>query len=140
MTAHTEAAVVETDIDVNRLRELAVSDAAGAIVTFEGVVRNHDRGRQVTGIRYVGHPSASEVMRTTVAEFEHREGIHTIVACHRVGDLAVGDMALLVVVGASHRSQAFRCASDLVDRIKETLPIWKLQRFANGDEEWAQCP
>ncbi|MDU7359679.1 MAG: molybdenum cofactor biosynthesis protein MoaE [Propionibacteriaceae bacterium] len=135
-----EAAVVEIAIDDAQLEHFAGDDAAGAVVTFRGVVRNHDDGRGVTGIRYVGHPSADAVMKRTVAEFQERDGVHAIAAHHRVGDLAIGDAALVVVVGASHRKQAFQCASDLVDRIKETLPIWKLQRFTDGSEEWSQCP
>lgn len=140
MVARMDAAVVEVTIDDAQLEAFAGDDAAGAVVTFRGVVRNHDDGRAVAGIRYVGHPSADAVMRRTVAEFQDRDGVHAVAAHHRVGDLAIGDAALVVVVGASHRKQAFACASDLVDRIKEALPIWKLQRFTDGSEEWSQCP
>lgn len=140
MTARVTGAVVDAPIDSDHLFSLVANDAAGAVVTFRGAVRNHDDGKGVTALRYVGHPSADEVMRRTVAEFEAREGVHAIAAHHRVGDLDIGDVALYVAVAASHRKQAFDCASDLVDRVKEVLPIWKLQFLADGGQEWSQCP
>ena len=120
---------------------LSVSDErAGATVTFTGVVRNHDHGRSVAGIEYVGHPSSTDVMTEVVGEFAGREGVHAIAAQHRVGELGIGGVALYVAVAASHRRQAFECASDLVDRIKESLPIWKKQYLADGTHEWSECP
>ena len=129
-----------TDLDTDSLLEFVQDDRAGAVVTFVGVVRNHDHGKEVTGIEYVGHPSADEVMRTVVEEFASREGVHAVAAQHRVGMLGIGGVALYVAVAASHRGQAFGCASDLVDRVKEVLPIWKKQFLANGSHEWSQCP
>lgn len=134
------AAVVDTDVDCDALYAEVSDDRAGAIVSFCGAVRNHDAGKPVTGIEYVGHPSADEVMRATVAEFSEREGVHAIAAQHRVGELGIGGVALYVAVAASHRGQAFSCASDLVDRVKEVLPIWKKQYLADGTHEWSQCP
>lgn len=132
--------VTPDPIDCAALRAWVSDERAGAVVTFEGIVRNHDHGRAVTGIEYVGHPSASDVVARAVAEFTEREGVHAVVAQHRVGVLAVGEVALFVAVGASHRGQAFSCASDLVDRIKEVLPVWKKQLFADGTHEWTACP
>lgn len=132
--------VVDRAIDGDALVELVADDRAGAVVTFEGVVRNHDHGKAVTGIEYVGHPSAGDVMGEVVASFADREGVHAIAAQHRVGMLGIGGAALFVAVAASHRSQAFQCASDLVDRIKESLPIWKKQYLADGTHEWSECP
>lgn len=132
--------VVEMDIDVDALEAAVSSDRAGAVVTFAGVVRNHDHGKAVTGIDYVGHPSADEVLRELVAEFSGRDGVHAMVAQHRVGSLGIGGIALFVAVAASHRSQAFGCASDFVDEVKRCLPIWKKQYLADGSYEWSQCP
>ncbi len=132
--------VTSEDVDCDALRAAVSDDKAGAVVTFAGVVRNHDHGKAVTGIEYVGHPSADEVMREVVAEFEGREGVHAVVAQHRVGHLGIGGVALFVAVAASHRVQAFTCAADLVDRVKEKLPIWKKQFLANGTHEWSECP
>ena len=140
MTARTLSGIVDVDIDCDALDDWALDDRAGALVTFRGAVRNHDHGKSVTGIEYLGHPSAEEVMAEVVAEFADREGIHAIAAQHRVGELGIGGVALHVAVAASHRHQAFECTSDLVDRVKEKLPIWKKQLLADGSHEWSQCP
>lgn len=132
--------VVEVDIDPDALEAAVSSDKAGAVVTFAGVVRNHDHGLAVDGIDYIGHPSADAILREVVAEFAGREGVHAIVAQHRVGSLGIGGIALFVAVAASHRSQAFGCASDFVDEVKRRLPIWKKQYLCDGGYEWSQCP
>lgn len=140
MTTKQIADVVDVDIDCEALQAAVLDGKAGAVVTFQGIVRNHDDGKAVTGIEYVGHPTSAEVMREVVAEFSDREGVHAIAAHHRVGELGIGGVALYVAVSASHRKQAFDCASELVDRVKEKLPIWKKQLFTDGSHEWSQCP
>ncbi len=134
------AGVTTEDIDTDALLAAVSDDRAGAVVSFSGVVRNHDHGKAVTGIEYVGHPSADDVMREVLAEFADREGVHAIAAQHRIGHLGIGGVALYVAVAASHRAQAFGCASDFVDRVKEKLPIWKKQFLVDGTHEWSQCP
>lgn len=134
------AAISDQPLDAVRIAGLVSDDRAGATVTFTGVVRNHDHGREVTGIEYVGHPSAESIIAEVAAEFTSREGVHVIAVEHRVGTLVVGDLALVAAVSASHRSQAFTTCSDLVDRIKEKLPIWKRQLFTDGTAEWSNCP
>ncbi len=134
------AAVRNQPLDVVGLSALVTDDRAGATVTFTGVVRDHDHGRGVTGIEYVGHPSADAVLAEVAGEFTGRDGVHAIAVEHRVGTLAVGDLALVASVSASHRAQAFGVCSDLVDRIKERLPIWKRQLFTDGTAEWSNCP
>ena len=134
------AAVDDRPLDVARLAALVSDDRAGATVTFTGVVRNHDAGRAVDGIEYVGHPSADAIIAEVAAEFTGREGVHAIVVAHRVGTLSIGDLALVAMVSASHRAQAFSTCSDLVDLIKQRLPIWKRQVFSDGSSEWSNCP
>ena len=134
------AAVDDRPLDVARLAALVSDDRAGATVTFTGVVRNHDAGRAVDGIEYVGHPSADAIIAEVAAEFTGREGVHAIVVAHRVGTLTIGDLALVAAVSASHRAQAFSTCSDLVDLIKQRLPIWKRQVFSDGSSEWSNCP
>ncbi len=134
------AAVRDEPLDVVGLAALVSDDRAGATVTFTGVVRDHDHGRSVTGIEYVGHPSADAVLAEVAAEFTGRDGVHAIAVEHRVGTLTIGDLALVAAVSASHRAQAFGACSDLVDRIKERLPIWKRQLFTDGTAEWSNCP
>lgn len=132
--------VVDVDIDPDQLEAAVSSAKAGAVVTFAGVVRNHDHGKAVTGIDYIGHPSADAILREAVAEFAGRDGVHAIVAQHRVGSLGIGGIALFVAVSASHRKEAFGCASDFVDEVKRRLPIWKKQHLVDGSYEWSQCP
>ncbi|NMD47974.1 MAG: molybdenum cofactor biosynthesis protein MoaE [Propionibacterium sp.] len=134
------AAVRDQTLDAVRVAGLVSDDRAGATVTFTGVVRNHDHGRAVTGIEYVGHPSADAVLAEIAAEFTGREGVHAVAVEHRIGTLAVGDLALVAAVSASHRAQAFSTCSELVDRVKEKLPIWKRQLFTDGTAEWSNCP
>ncbi|HVK44711.1 MAG TPA: molybdenum cofactor biosynthesis protein MoaE [Micropruina sp.] len=134
------AAVLSNPLDAARLAAAVDNQHAGAVVTFTGVVRDHDHGRAVTGIEYVGHPSAQQIIADVAAELAGREGVHAIAVEHRVGTLAVGDLAMVAAVSASHRAEAFRTCSDLVDLIKQRLPIWKHQQFADGTAEWSNCP
>ncbi|MCC2593711.1 molybdenum cofactor biosynthesis protein MoaE [Tessaracoccus sp. OS52] len=134
------AAVSEEPIDVAAVTALVEDQQAGAVVTFAGAVRNHDGGREVSSLSYSCHPSAPEVLRQVAEEFADREGVHAIAVVHRVGGLEIGDVALLAVVAASHRHQAFSCASDLVDRVKEQVPIWKHQRYPDGTADWTGLP
>ena len=139
-TAVVLAAIATEPLDAARLAALIGDDRAGATVVFTGVVRNHDHGRAVAGIEYVGHPSAADIIADVAAEFTGREGVHAIAVEHRVGTLGIGDLAMVAAVSASHRAEAFSTCSDLVDRIKERLPIWKHQQFADGTAEWSNCP
>lgn len=136
----TAAGVATEPLAVEALAAAVADDKAGATVTFTGVVRNHDEGRSVTEIEYVGHPSADQVVQDVAAEFVGRDGVHAISVVHRVGVLAVGDVALAVSVAASHRKQAFGTAADIVDRVKEVLPVWKRQLYTDGTHHWTGCP
>jgi len=117
------------------------SDDCGAVVSFSGVVRDHDGGRDVTRLSYSGHPTAERVMAEVVdgvlRDFGGAEGSTLrIWAAHRVGPLEVGDAALVCAVAAPHRQLAFAACTELVDRIKDRVPIWKEQFFTDGSVEW----
>lgn len=134
------AAVTEQPLDV-AAHEAAVADAsAGAVVTFSGVVRDHDGGRAVTGIEYVSHPTAADVLARVVADVATRTDVEAVAVSHRVGPLAVGDCALAVAVAGAHRQEAFAAAALLVDEVKHHLPVWKRQVFTDGTDEWVACP
>jgi len=121
--------------------ERAVSHAAaGAVVVFRGVVRDHDGGRDVTDLEYEGHPSAVEVLGQVAAEIAELPGVIAIAVSHRVGRLAVGDVALVAAVSCAHRAEAFAACAALVDETKARLPIWKRQVFTDGTDEWVNCP
>ncbi|MEO6828067.1 MAG: molybdenum cofactor biosynthesis protein MoaE [Microbacteriaceae bacterium] len=112
------------------------SDAAGAVVDFAGVVRNHDEGRDVRALRYSAHPSAQAEIERLAAEVAAQFPQVTIAVVHRTGDLAIGDIALGCAVASAHRGEAFAACSLLVDTLKKNLPIWKRQVFADGTDEW----
>jgi len=116
---------------------VAVADpAAGGIAVFAGAVRDHDHGRDVTALSYSAHPSAADQLRKVAEQVAERFDAHAVAAVHRVGDLAIGDLAVVVAVSAGHRGTAFDACRALIDDRKATVPIWKQLRFAGGDSEW----
>jgi molybdopterin synthase catalytic subunit len=140
-TQVVRAAVVERELSVDEHAELVSNVAAGAVVTFSGVVRNHDGGRGVEELEYSGHPSAERVIRQVADEIAARAtGVRAIAVSHRIGPLRIGDVALACAVAADHRQQAFQVCAELVDEVKRQLPIWKRQVFADGTDEWVNCP
>ncbi len=114
--------------------------AAGAVVSFAGVVRDHDRGRSVTALHYEGHPDAGRILAEVVTEALDRPGVLAAAARHRTGDLAIGDLAFVAAVSAAHRGEAFAACAWLVDEAKARLPIWKHQHFTDGTDEWVNSP
>ncbi len=127
-------------LDVAAVHDVVRRPAAGAIALFVGVVRDHDDGKAVTGLGYSAHPSAESVMRGVVDDVIAGQPLESVAAVHRVGDLAVGDIAIIVAVGCGHRRQAFDLCERLVDEIKTRVPIWKHQVFTDGTEEWVGTP
>ncbi len=128
--------VTEQPLDRDALRDLVATDASGAVVLFEGVVRNHHEGRGVARLEYEAYAPMAERQMATVgdevlAEFADRE-VHQIAAHHRIGMLEIGDVSLLVAVSAAHRGDAFEAALRAVDRIKETVPVWKREHGTDG--------
>jgi molybdopterin synthase catalytic subunit len=136
-----ERVLVTSDpVDVGELERLVCDPAAGAVVSFAGVVRDHDGGRAVTSIEYEGHPSAQRVLQQVAADVAARTEVDALAVAHRVGPLQVGEAALVVAVSAAHRQEAFAAAALLVDEVKLHLPVWKRQVFADGSDEWVACP
>jgi len=119
----------------------AVKDsAAGGIALFLGAVRDHDHGRTVTALDYSAHPSAAELLRKVAGEVAARHGaVVALAAIHRVGELTVGDLAVVVGASAPHRAEAFAACRDFIDTLKEQVPIWKHESFAGGDSSWVGC-
>lgn len=134
------ARVVDEPLSVAEHEHAVLHKASGAVVSFAGVVREHDLGRSVIQLEYVGHPTAVEVITHLAREFDARPDVHAVAVSHRVGLLAIGDVALACAVSASHRGLAFATCAELVDEVKKRLPIWKRQVFTDGDEEWVACP
>jgi molybdopterin synthase catalytic subunit len=140
MTRILRAALTELPILLTEHEDLVTGDAAGAVVGFAGVVRNHDGGREVVRLEYSAHPHAEQVLFEALAEVAAAApGVRAIAASHRIGPLQIGDAALVVAVAADHRAAAFEICARLVDTIKERLPVWKHQFFADGSDEWVNC-
>ncbi|MFC4630673.1 molybdenum cofactor biosynthesis protein MoaE [Promicromonospora alba] len=124
------------DDAVGRAVEAAVTaPECGAVVTFRGVVRDDDGGRDVTSLDYEAHPDATAVLQKVCQAVAAETGLR-VAATHRFGHLVVGDVALVASASAGHRKEAFEACSLLVERIKAEVPIWKKQQFTDGESEW----
>jgi molybdenum cofactor synthesis domain-containing protein len=135
------AVVTEEPLDVEEHARLVARPAAGAVVSFSGVVRDHDDGRGVQALEYSSHPSASNVITRVAHQIAtaHPEVVALAVS-HRIGPLMIGDSALACAVAAAHRAAAFTACAALVDEVKLQLPIWKRQEFTDGTEQWVNSP
>jgi molybdopterin synthase catalytic subunit len=139
--AKVRVARVTTDpLDIAAHEAAVGSRGSGAVVSFLGVVRDHDAGRGVTLLEYEGHPSAVDVLREVAAEVAADPDVHAVAVSHRIGCLEIGDVALAAAVSTAHRAAAFAACARLVDEVKARLPIWKRQVFDDGTEEWVNCP
>ena len=112
------------------------SAQAGAVVTFAGIVRDHDGGRAVRELAYEAHPSAETTLAEVAGAISAKYPAVTIAVGHRTGSLGIGDLALACAVASAHRSDAFAACAELVDLIKLRVPIWKNQVFTDGTSEW----
>ena len=137
MSAEIATGTTDAPLDTGALIDSARRDTCGAVASFIGVVRNHDGGESVDAIEYSSHPSSQQILRYIVMEFKDRPGVHRIVAWHRVGYLEIGEDAMVVVVAAEHRAQAFRAVEAIVEDVKAKLPIWKKQELTDGSHNWS---
>jgi molybdopterin synthase catalytic subunit len=133
-------ALRETPLDIAEVVASLEDDASGGLTLFVGRVRNHDHGLDVEGLEYSAHPQALErltaVCEQVVAEYD----VHAVAAVHRLGTLAIGDIAVIVATTAAHRGDAFAASRALIDTLKAEVPIWKHQLFADGTQEWVGTP
>lgn len=136
----SRAHVGEEPISVAEHELLVAGDDRGAVVSFGGVVRDHDHGRAVLALEYVGHPGAPAILARVAAAAAARPGVAAVAVSHRLGAMAIGEVALACAVSAAHRQAAFETCSWLVDAVKRELPVWKRQDFTDGTSEWVNCP
>ena len=125
----------EHTIDGTVIEDFVMAAEHGALVTFRGIVRNHDHGLAVTGLDYQAHPDAQRFLEDCCSQVAAETGLR-VAAAHRVGSLVVGDTALVAAVAAPHRREAFEACERLVELIKSQVPIWKRQHLADGVTEW----
>jgi molybdopterin synthase catalytic subunit len=129
-------AIRETELSVDEVRTAISDPAAGGEVLFAGTVRDNDAGRGVTALSYTAHPSAEAELRRVAEDIVAKYDVIAVAAVHRVGDLAVGDLAVVAGVACAHRAEAFHACHALIDELKASVPIWKHQRFTDGSDEW----
>jgi molybdopterin synthase catalytic subunit len=115
----------------------AVADpTAGGTAVFLGTVRSVDEGQSVESLHYEAHPDAVRVLREVADEIAAKHSPIAVAAVHRIGVLAVGDLAVVIAAAAGHRGEAFLAARELIDEVKARVPIWKRQSFADGAVAW----
>jgi len=127
-------------IDTGALREELLDAGCGGYAAFEGWVRDHNEGQAVRRLEYEAYETlAVREAERIVAEASARFGVAHIACAHRLGDLAVGELAVWVGVSAAHRHEAFLACRYVIDEIKHRLPIWKKEHYASGDSGWVNC-
>jgi molybdopterin synthase catalytic subunit len=130
-------ALATAPLDIAPLRARLLAASAGACATFEGWVRDHHDGRAVLGLHYEAYAALAESEGEGIlAEATTRFAIVDAVCVHRTGDLAIGDLAVWVGVSAAHRGPAFDACRWIIDEVKARVPIWKRERYAEGDAAW----
>jgi molybdopterin synthase catalytic subunit len=130
------AEIRSTELSVDEVVAAVRGDTVGGTVVFIGTVRDHDHRRAVTNLDYSAHPTAAEQLTRVVTEVGAAAPGVALAAVHRVGELQIGDIAVIVAAGCPHRDEAFRVGRVLIDRIKAEVPLWKRQQFTDGEQEW----
>lgn len=130
----------EEALDVAEVTTAVSDPAAGGLNVFVGAVRDHDGGQGVLRLDYSAHPSAEQRLAEVAAEVAEEYDVIAVAAVHRVGTLGIGDLAVVSAVSAAHRGTAFEASRALIDRLKQRVPIWKHQVFADGTDEWVANP
>jgi len=127
----------EGPIDSDQLARTLADARAGACVTFEGWVRDHNDGRAVQRLDYQAFaPLAQAEGERIVADAVQRFGLVAAVCVHRVGALAIGDLAVWVGASSAHRDAAFAACRYIIDEVKQHVPIWKNEHYASGESGW----
>src|SRR5215813_900853 len=122
------------------LRTQLLDPTAGGYASFEGWVRNHNEGFAVRHLEYEAfEPLAIKEGERIVAEATEQFGVEHAACVHRIGDLAIGEMAVWVGVSARHRAEAFAACRYIIDEVKHRVPIWKKEHYENGDSGWVNC-
>jgi molybdopterin synthase catalytic subunit len=129
-----------TPLEPAALRAQLADPACGGYAAFEGWVRDHNQGAPVRRLEYEAFEAlALREGERILAEAIARFGVAHAACAHRVGDLGLGELAVWVGVSAQHRDEAFRACRYIIDEVKQRLPIWKKEHYANGDSGWVNC-
>ncbi|WP_460853573.1 molybdenum cofactor biosynthesis protein MoaE [Nocardioides montaniterrae] len=133
-------AISDQPLSVDEVLASLDDPSAGGLVLFVGRVRDHDHGSGVTGLAYSAHPTALQRLQEVCASVAETYAGTLVAAVHRVGDLAIGDLAVVVATTSAHRGESFAASRLLIDTLKAEVPIWKHQLFEDGTEEWVGAP
>ena len=137
MSAAPAFAIAEAPFDIAHLRQALLHDRAGAFASFEGWIRDHNDGRSVRGLRYDAYRVLAEREGARiVAAAVARHGAIDARCVHRIGELGIGELAVWVGASAAHRDAAFATCREIIDEVKARVPIWKHERYADGDAGW----
>jgi molybdopterin synthase catalytic subunit len=129
--------ITDRPIIVDDRRLVDVEQTFGAVVTFTGIVRDHNEGRPVTGIFYDCYREMAErEIARIVEDVETRLPVKAVEVVHRVGHLSVGDISLLVVVASAHRRESFEACQQIIEQLKQRVPIWKKEHYADNATKW----
>ena len=124
-------------IDVGVLRSRLCHPETGALVTFEGWVRNHNEGKAVASLEYEAHTAlATKEAKAILQEVKCKFNVQQVICVHRVGHLEIGDMAVWVGVTGAHRDEAFQACRYVINELKKRVPIWKKEHYLEGDSSW----
>ena len=132
--------ITDKEIDVANVIRSVHDPAAGGVDIFIGTTRNHSKGEPVLGMEYEAYvPMALNMMNELAETVRSKWEIRKISIVHRIGRLGIGDPSVVIAVSAAHRKEAFEACRFTIDKLKESVPIWKKEVFA-GREEWVGEP
>ena len=130
-------ALLDASIDTATLRRQLEGQGIGAVVAFEGRVRDHNEGRRVAGLTYQAYVALSEAEGVRIIEEARAKfPIAGALCVHRIGELAIGDLAVWAGVAAAHRDAAFAACRYIIDEVKSRVPIWKREHYVEGQAQW----
>lgn len=128
----------DQEVSVAEVLAAVADPAAGGHALFVGTVRDHDGGREVMKLVYTAHPTATDRLRDVATEVAAMPGVVAVAGLHRLGELAIGDTTVVLAVSAAHRGAAFDACRAFIDTLKQRVPVWKEQVFADGTSEWVE--
>ncbi|TXL61450.1 molybdenum cofactor biosynthesis protein MoaE [Aeromicrobium terrae] len=131
--------VRDAPLSLDEVFEAVRDPSAGGIALFVGTVRTVDEDREVQQLSYSAHPSVLDRLRDVAERIAAEINVVALAAVHRVGDLAIGDLAVVVAISAQHRQEAFEAGRRLIDDLKSEVPIWKHQTYTSGDATWVHA-
>lgn len=134
------ALVTSEPLSVDATMAAVTGPTVGGIGIFVGVVRDVDDGRSVMSLDYTAHPGASALLHEVASQVAGTHEVLAVAVQHRTGHLEVGELAVVVAVGAEHRGEALVACRQLIDDLKAQVPIWKEQHFGSGGTEWVGLP